>query len=263
MTASPDNSAPASTTRLARRWKLVRLAVIACGLAAIGLACLFNPPVLARCVSSDGQLERTTMMRLYVLDAVAILTGVLLLFAARVLRVHTKSKEKVVKGLLVSSASVLVMLLATECALQIANRDGRLIARAVLKDYKKPGTSQDVTLPHRIDLDWPEAKLSLTIHLKTVEINPTCIAEQTWQLPDIPNYPLFDMGPRLQRNRLDGGGRGEVTGFSQGREPGYPDHFVRTADAEEPPWETETGVPETQGPTRKPVWWLPRLFRRR
>jgi hypothetical protein len=151
---------------------------------------------------------------------------------------------------------------------------GRLIARAVLKDYKKAGTSRDkksdpsqeVTLPHRIDLDWPQARLSLTIRLKTVEVNPVSIGEQTWQLPVVRDYPQFDMGARLGRNRLSGGDRDDLSihpVLDQARQPTYPARFVRTAEAEEPPWETEGDVPETRRPRRRPAWWLPRLFRRR
>jgi len=142
---------------------------------------------------------------------------------------------------------------------------GRLIASAVLKNHKTD-PSTGVTLPRRIDLHWPQTKLSLTMYLDTVEINPERMPEQTWRLPHIPDCPPFDMGPGLQGNRPGHAARGGFdvrTRLSEGNRPDRPNPFVRTADTEEPPWETDTEVPKAQNPIRRSIWSRPKPFQRR
>ena len=142
---------------------------------------------------------------------------------------------------------------------------GELIARATLKDHKHD-VSTGVTLPRQIDLFWPETKMSLSMHLDGVEINPTGIPEQTWQLPNIRGYPPFDMGPRLRRNQFEGqvrGGYDARADFIYAREPVRESEIVRTVNAEEPPWENESEPPEEPRPARRKLWPNVSPFRRR
>ena len=68
---------------------------------------------------------------------------------------------------------------------------GKLIAKAALKDHQLDAVSQ-VILPHRIDLDWPNAGLAMTMHIgKNVEINPHGLPEAMWQ--PSPGLQLFDL----------------------------------------------------------------------
>ena len=58
----------------------------------------------------------------------------------------------------------------------------RLIAVAKLSDHRAdPETG--IVVPRRIELDWPEAELSLVVRLKEVEINPSPIPASTWEVP--------------------------------------------------------------------------------
>lgn len=70
---------------------------------------------------------------------------------------------------------------------------GQLIARAVLNGHRRFAPSQAV-LPTRIDLDWPQAQLAMTLTLADIEVNPARIPPQTWTIPTISGYTLRDLG---------------------------------------------------------------------
>ncbi len=57
-----------------------------------------------------------------------------------------------------------------------------LIARARLDDHREDSET-GVVMPRRIELEWPEAELSLVIRLKEIEINPSPIPASTWEVP--------------------------------------------------------------------------------
>tara|TARA_B100000686_G_C16755946_1_gene955493 strand:- start:1911 stop:2213 length:303 start_codon:yes stop_codon:yes gene_type:complete len=62
------------------------------------------------------------------------------------------------------------------------DESARLIAVAKLSDHRAdPETG--IVVPRRIELDWPEAELSLVVRLKEVEINPSPIPASTWEVP--------------------------------------------------------------------------------
>ena len=67
-----------------------------------------------------------------------------------------------------------------------------LIAKATLSNYRQDHET-GLVLPARIDLDWPQAELSLTMILNQVDVNPTHLPEQMWAMPEIPNYPLYEI----------------------------------------------------------------------
>lgn len=69
---------------------------------------------------------------------------------------------------------------------------GRMIARAVLSGHYRHPTSA-VVLPSRVDLEWPPAKLALTLKLGKIDVNPPLGAPH-WTLPVIPNTPVMDLG---------------------------------------------------------------------
>lgn len=81
---------------------------------------------------------------------------------------------------------------------ELRDSANNLIARAELNDYKLD-TESGVSLPHRINLDWPQARLALTMTVGAVQVNPAYIPEQTWEIPRIPGYPVLDLG-RLARD---------------------------------------------------------------
>lgn len=69
---------------------------------------------------------------------------------------------------------------------------GDLIASAKLSDqHYEPHTN--AVVPHRIDLNWPQTRMSLTLKLGPVQVNPQ-ISGQLFALPSIPNCPVVDLG---------------------------------------------------------------------
>lgn len=70
---------------------------------------------------------------------------------------------------------------------------GGVLARAVLSDHRID-TASGVTLPHRIDLEWPHERMDLTLEISQVDVNPEHFPEQVWMIPQIPGAPEYDLG---------------------------------------------------------------------
>jgi hypothetical protein len=68
---------------------------------------------------------------------------------------------------------------------------GRLIARATLSNYQREPSG--VRLPHRVDLNWPDSGVDLTMRMGHIEVNPSAISEQTWAMPSYPDAPVIDL----------------------------------------------------------------------
>ncbi|MBI3863990.1 MAG: hypothetical protein HY290_19065 [Planctomycetia bacterium] len=66
------------------------------------------------------------------------------------------------------------------------------IARAVLSQHARDKTS-DAMIPTKIELDWPQAQLALTMTLSEVEVNPAHYSQNTWKLPPFPGYEIYDL----------------------------------------------------------------------
>jgi len=80
--------------------------------------------------------------------------------------------------------------LVTEHALYDAR--GQLIARALLGSHVRDKAS-GIVIPGSIELDWPPAKLRMTMSLSDIEVNPQRISAQTWTRPEIPGYAVYDL----------------------------------------------------------------------
>lgn len=74
---------------------------------------------------------------------------------------------------------------------------GAVVARAVLSDHRTDAAS-GVTLPHRIDLEWPherqDLRMDLSLEISQIEVNPPHFPEQVWTVPQIPGAPEYDLG---------------------------------------------------------------------
>lgn len=82
---------------------------------------------------------------------------------------------------------------------ELYDEAGTLIGRADLSDYQTdPDTKAE--LPHKIHLEWPQAQLDMTLHIGSIEVNPTNLPDRMWQMPDIPGYPTLDLA-RMSRSR--------------------------------------------------------------
>ena len=70
---------------------------------------------------------------------------------------------------------------------------GQRIATATFGEYRTCNNSSAI-LPHVVILDWPQAGIVLTMTMKNIDINPTGIPTEVWGLPQIPGYPVMDLG---------------------------------------------------------------------
>lgn len=77
------------------------------------------------------------------------------------------------------------------CVRQHVLRDehGQLVARAVLSGYV-PDRNTRAMLPTRIDFEWPQANLNMTMQLGQIEVNPQRIPKSTWTVPQIDGYEV-------------------------------------------------------------------------
>jgi hypothetical protein len=68
----------------------------------------------------------------------------------------------------------------------------QLIARAVLTQHVRDKATQ-AWVPSKIELDWPQANVGLTMTLSDIDVNPAHFASDTWKLPSFPGYEVFDL----------------------------------------------------------------------
>ncbi|MCA9118029.1 MAG: hypothetical protein KDA79_23315, partial [Planctomycetaceae bacterium] len=73
---------------------------------------------------------------------------------------------------------------------------GNLLARATFNDYKVCGET-GVMLPHRIDLDWPQTRTAMSLHMGSIELNNPALPQQLWTMPEIPGFPEMELGRNL------------------------------------------------------------------
>lgn len=79
---------------------------------------------------------------------------------------------------------------------ELYDASNQLIAKASLDDYRTDRAT-GISLPHRIDLEWPRAQMSLGLQLNHIEINPAEIPDNLWQLPEYNNSTPYDLAGRI------------------------------------------------------------------
>jgi len=128
------------------------------------------------------------------------------------------------------------------------NEFGKIIAQATFDEYRydeQSGTS----LPHRIELDLPEARMKMTLRFDQIEVNPANLPQQTWQMPS--HLPVLDVGSQIPRVatadseppgrvRL-GGSRGNPVRFAANNSP------FKSVEAASPAYENQ---PQFDNPPR-------------
>ncbi len=84
------------------------------------------------------------------------------------------------------------------------NYDGVRIARAKLTDHRLDKTS-GVVLPHKVVLDWPQNKMSLTLTLGEVRINSGAIASRLWEMPESSNSQVVHLDSGIKPKTISMG----------------------------------------------------------
>lgn len=72
---------------------------------------------------------------------------------------------------------------------------GQRVAEARLSQHRREPSG--IIMPHVIELDWPQHQMTMTMELSNIDVNPSNLSAQRWQIPEIPGFPQFDMGRRL------------------------------------------------------------------
>lgn len=79
---------------------------------------------------------------------------------------------------------------------RLYDASGQRLAEARLSRHRREPSG--IIMPHVIELEWPQHQMAMTMELKNIEVN-SHLPDQTWQLPEIPGSPVFDMGSRINR----------------------------------------------------------------
>jgi hypothetical protein len=91
--------------------------------------------------------------------------------------------------------------LVREHTLWDSSRNGKIIASAHLSEHFIDPQS-GVVLPRRMELDWPQAEMRLTMELGAIQVNPTGLSEHLWEMPVLPQTQAINLG-RSARASLD------------------------------------------------------------
>ena len=85
------------------------------------------------------------------------------------------------------------------------NNDAVRIALAKLSDHRLDQESGSV-LAHHITLDWPQSKMTMTMDLGEVQINPTSISSDRWELPEIQNTQVVHLDAGIPSKPISAAG---------------------------------------------------------
>lgn len=91
--------------------------------------------------------------------------------------------------------------LVREHTLWDSSRNGKIIASARLSEhFIDPPTG--VVLPRRMELDWPQAEMNLTMEFGAIQVNPAGLSDKLWEMPVLPQTQAVNLG-RSARASLD------------------------------------------------------------
>ena len=75
----------------------------------------------------------------------------------------------------------------------LRDADGKLIAEAKLKEFRLDPAS-GVTLPHFVEIAWPEAQSHMRLEIGKIEVNPRTVPATVWQPRRVADCPTYDLG---------------------------------------------------------------------
>ncbi|MFK7777674.1 MAG: hypothetical protein QM501_06080 [Gimesia sp.] len=109
---------------------------------------------------------------------------------------------------------------------------GQRIATATFGEYRTCNNSSAI-LPHVVKFDWPKAGIVLTMTMASIDVNPTGIPNEVWDLPKIPGYPVLDLGASFPPQHASAQKRPTLINsrIAELKEPNWSDN-----SQEEPQW---------------------------
>ena len=78
---------------------------------------------------------------------------------------------------------------------------GKPLALAKLKDHRLDRES-GVVLPHKVSLDWPEQQMHMSMDLGKIQVNPSSIPSQLWDMPEFPGFQVVELDAELPATRI-------------------------------------------------------------
>ena len=79
---------------------------------------------------------------------------------------------------------------------RLRNQQGQEVAVVHLRNHRRDPAS-GAWLPHEIELNWPETKMSLTMQMNQIDVNPVNLPNNLWTIPDIKGHTPLDIGAQL------------------------------------------------------------------
>lgn len=76
---------------------------------------------------------------------------------------------------------------------RLTSPKGDVIATARMSNHKQHPESGAV-IPYQVDINWPQAKMGMTMVLGRVDIDETPFASQTFDMPQLKNAPVRELG---------------------------------------------------------------------
>ncbi|MFO1019531.1 MAG: hypothetical protein U0903_02345 [Planctomycetales bacterium] len=76
---------------------------------------------------------------------------------------------------------------------RLSSPKGEVIATARMSNHKQHPESGAV-IPYQVDINWPQAKMGMTMVLGRVDIDDTPFASQTFDMPQLKNAPVRELG---------------------------------------------------------------------
>lgn len=121
--------------------------------------------------------------------------------------VELVSNHRLAGGQTFQKVAVVDVLIGQTVEHRLSDELGRPLAKAKLSDFRRVPKS-DIVIANRVELDWPMTKMRLTLNLGRVEVNPSSIPKQIWELPQMQNCQLVNLGDNFPP--VAGGGRPSV-----------------------------------------------------
>jgi hypothetical protein len=82
----------------------------------------------------------------------------------------------------------------------LREKNGNKVAFARMRDFRKHPSS-DTPIPHKVDLEWPQANMGLTLNMKRIDITQSPFATQMFDMPQITSVPVHDFSGNTARNQ--------------------------------------------------------------
>lgn len=92
--------------------------------------------------------------------------------------------------------------LVREHTLWDSSRNGKIIATARLSEHFIDPPS-GVVLPRRIELDWPQAEMTLAMEFGAIQVNPAALPDQLWEMPVLPQTQAINLGRSARRSTTE------------------------------------------------------------